>query len=70
MIQSEELTVYRSMSIDVDIVPDRRNIGIDRSLRRKSPFPTDRVEESWSEGGEVYRDEQSRMDRRRCGKSR
>ena len=48
------------MSIDVDIVPNRRNLGMDRSHVRSSSLPA----KGWKEVGlkveSVYRDEQSR----------
>ena len=48
------------MSIDVDIVPDRRNIGIDRPYEGKSPFPTEGSKKVGLKVESVYRDEQSR----------
>ena len=58
------------MSIDVDIVPDRRNIGIDRPYEGILLFQ--RYKEGSKEVGlkveSIYRDEQSKVDRRRCRK--
>ena len=48
------------MSIDVDIVPSRRNIDIGRSYEESSPFPTVGSKEVGLKVESVYRDEQSR----------
>ena len=48
------------MSIDVDIVPDRRNIGIDRPYEGKPPFPTEGSKKVGLKVESVYRDEQSK----------
>ena len=48
------------MSIDVDIVPKRRGIGIDRSYEGVHPFPTAGSKEVGLKVESVYRDEQSR----------
>ena len=48
------------MSIDVDIVPSRRNIDIGRSYEESSPLPTVGSKEVGLKVESVYRDEQSR----------
>ena len=64
MIQSEKLTVISSMSIDVDIVSERRNAGLERAHVGNSSFSTTGSKEGSKEVGlkveSVYRDEQSR----------
>ena len=48
------------MSIDVDIVPSRRNIDIGRPYEESSPLPTVGSKEVGLKVESVYRDEQSR----------
>ncbi len=48
------------MSIDVDIVSNRRDIGIDRPYKGSSPFPPAGSKEVGLKVESVYRDEQSR----------